>query len=95
MLTDKLCAILSALGGNPNSLPDRLDITIIDAIIAQINTTAAVTSAEVVTAVQGCNPTQVGAIKTVLAVTSAEVVTAIQGCDASQVGAIKTALGIT
>ncbi|WP_407399579.1 hypothetical protein [Treponema sp.] len=95
MLTDKLCAILSALGGNPSALPDMLDITIIDAIIAQINTSAAVTAAEVLTAIQAMTSEQKSSVKTAIPVTAADVSAAITAMDAEQIGAVKTALGIS
>lgn len=96
MLTDKLIQLLVTLGGDPSGLSDRLDITIIDAIIAQINTSAAVTSAEVLTAIEGMNSAQKAAVNTALAaVTSAGVLSAIEGMDSTQVAAVNTALGIS
>lgn len=71
MATKKLCSILSTLGGNPAALADMMDITIIDAIVAQINTKVSgrtPTSAEVLTAIQGMNDTQKTAVKTALGI---------------------------
>lgn len=67
--TEKLCALLNALGGNASSLPDLTDVTIIDAIIAQINTSAAVTAAEVATAIDAMDATQLASDKTKLGIT--------------------------
>lgn len=71
MLSDKLCEILTTLGGNPAALADRMDITIIDAIVAQINTNVTgrtPTAAEVLTAIQAMDSTQKTAVKTALGI---------------------------
>ena len=67
--TEKLCALLNALGGNSSALLDLTDVTIIDAIIAQINTSAAVTATEVATAIGEMDSTQVASVKTKLGIT--------------------------
>lgn len=69
MLTDKLISILVAVGGNPATLPDRLENTIIDAIYAAISTESAVTADEVVTAFGAMTADQITAVKTALGIT--------------------------
>lgn len=71
LATEKLCGILTALGGNPASLADMMDITIIDAIVTQINTKVTgrtPTAAEVVTAIEAMDTTQIEKVKTALGI---------------------------
>ena len=98
LTTEEYSNIIIALGGDPESLPDKTEKTLVNTIFDLIAGRIP-TSAEVKDAIHDMTSTQKNSVKTDLsipeAVSATNVLTSIQGMTTEQKAAVKTALGIS